>query len=88
MEDQTGKSLADKIIAQIKNNGLDLQNLRGQSYDGAANMSGVYNGVQAVITRMVPNAPYVHCADHSLNLVLNDSVKYVEIIRNVYDFLE
>ena len=31
--------------------GLSLQDLRGQRYDGAANMSGHYSGVQAMISR-------------------------------------
>ena len=37
---------------------------------------------------MAPNAPYVHCAKHEVNLVFNDSVKNVEEIRDFYDFVE
>ena len=30
---------------------LDITNLRGQSYDGASNMAGIYTGVQARIMK-------------------------------------
>ena len=40
----TGSMLADKITAAISAHGIDLHNLRGQSYDGAGNMSGKKNG--------------------------------------------
>lgn len=36
----------------------------------------------------MPNAIYVHCAAHNLNLILNDSVKNVLEIRNFFDFVE
>jgi hypothetical protein len=41
-------------------------------------MSDIYNGVQAKISKKVENAPYVHCAAYSLNLILNDAVKNVD----------
>lgn len=48
---------------------LSLENLRGQTYDGASNMSGQYNGCQAIIAREQPLAAYVHCSAHCTNLV-------------------
>ncbi|KAG7172178.1 hypothetical protein Hamer_G009519 [Homarus americanus] len=42
--------------------------MRGQSYDNAATMSGIYTGLQARIKAMNPLAYYVPCAGHSLNL--------------------
>lgn len=86
--DQTGAALSSAILDILRNNDLPLQKLRGQGYDGAANMSGVYKGVQAEISKLSPYAPYVHCAAHNLNLILNDSVKDVEEIRNFYDLLQ
>ncbi|XP_055903949.1 uncharacterized protein LOC129939810 [Eupeodes corollae] len=44
-------------------------NCRGQSYDNASNMSGIYLGLQTRIKTINPSADYVHCAAHSLNLV-------------------
>ena len=63
---------------------------RGQGYDGAANMSGVYSGfrMQTRIKEMEPLAKYVHCAAHNLNLTLNDSVKNIAELRRFYDTVE
>lgn len=48
---------------------LSMTNLRGQTYDGASNMSGEYNGCQAIIAQSQPLALYVHCGAHCVNLV-------------------
>jgi len=53
--------------------GIDCEFLYGQGYDGASNMSGQFQGVQAHIRVKYPKAIYVHCAVHSLNL----AVKYI-----------
>ena len=52
---------------------LDIKNLRGQGYDGASNMSGCFQGVQARILEKQPLAIYIHCVAHVLNLVVVDS---------------
>ena len=62
----------------VDNIGLDMKNLRGQAYDGARVMSGVYNGVQKLIKdRSTIPVPSIHCAAHNLNLVINDAVNSV-----------
>ena len=38
---------------------LPLSQCRGQAFDGASNMSGIRNGVQALITREEDRALYV-----------------------------
>ena len=48
---------------------LDISNLRGQSYDNASNMSGIYSGLQVRIRELNPFGHCVLCAAHSLNLV-------------------
>lgn len=54
---------------------LDWKNhLVGQSYDGAANMRGNYNGLQSLIKKINPHAIYVWCWAHWLNLVITDVV--------------
>jgi hypothetical protein len=45
----TGKGIANLILESLKQFGIDTKYLRGQGYDGAAAMSGKYNGVQAHI---------------------------------------
>ena len=76
---------------------LPLSQCRGQAYDGAANMSGIRNGVQALFKSEACKALYVHCLAHNLNLCLKDVTKTCDVVRNVmslfttlfnlYDFL-
>ena len=51
-------------------------------------MSGVYNGVQALIKEKVKNpAPFVHCSAHNLNLVLQDCVSSILHVKDFFDCL-
>ncbi|XP_063800287.1 52 kDa repressor of the inhibitor of the protein kinase-like [Pseudophryne corroboree] len=89
----TGEALSDSIIESLKSANLDIAYLRGQGYDGGANMSGLLKGVQAQILRMQPLAIYTNCANHRLNLALNKastvtSIRItVGIIANINNFL-
>ena len=56
---------------------LSLSQCRGQAFDGASNMSGIRNGVQALVKSEASKALYVHCLAHSLNLCLKDSLTAV-----------
>ncbi|XP_040063052.2 zinc finger MYM-type protein 1-like [Ixodes scapularis] len=52
--------------------GLDFSSLRGHCFDGAANMSGRFSGVQKKISDIQSKSVYVHCASHSLDLALQE----------------
>ena len=65
----TGHQLADLLFEFIKDNGISLKDLRGQSYDNASNMCGKYKGMQAIIKESNHQAESIPCAAHSLNLV-------------------
>ena len=54
---------------------LLLSQCRGLAFDGASNMSGIRNGVQALFKREENRALYVHCLAHSLNLSVQDVTK-------------
>lgn len=70
-EGTTGEGVAHKIKTTLQvGYGLDLQNLRGQGYDGAGNMAGKTKGAAALITADYPLALYLHCASHCLNLAI------------------
>lgn len=71
----------------ISGNGLSIKELLGQEYDGAPNMAGIYKVVQAEILIVAPNAPYVHCADHEVNLALNYSVTVKNAITSCYKII-
>ena len=46
--DVTGKGIATTIVDQSRSFGVDISKMRGQGYDGAASMSGKFNGVQLI----------------------------------------
>ena len=59
----------------------------GQGYDGAAVMFGIHNGVAALIKKVAPNAMYVHCNAHKLNLCLVDSCKIVPEAEDFFSLM-
>lgn len=61
---------------------FDIKMCRGVATDGAANMSGTFSGLQARIKAVEPRAIHIHCLAHSLNLVVQDSMKQVSVIRD------
>jgi hypothetical protein len=72
--DQCAKGIEDAIMKSFEVNNIQINKCRGQGYDGASVMSGVHNDLQKRICEREPNAVYVHCAAHNLNLVLKDAV--------------
>ena len=76
-----------KILYFVIQNSADLSKLRGQGYDGAANMCGD-SGLQARINEKNPYARYIHCCAHNLNLVISDAVRAIPELRNFFDNLE
>ncbi|XP_036973754.1 zinc finger MYM-type protein 1 [Acanthopagrus latus] len=53
------------------------EKLIAQTYDGAAVMASELNGVQAKVKEKVPEATFLHCYAHKLNLVLSQSAKSI-----------
>lgn len=86
VEGLTGNDISTVIINKIISLGLDPEFLRGQGYDGASNMAGNYNGVQAIIKTKYPSAVYIHCSSHILNLSLNAASKLPDI-RNIFSII-
>lgn len=67
--------LRDTVLKALSDLGLDITLCRGQCYDNASNMSGVYSGLQAKILEISPKAFYVPCTSHTLNLVGNNAAE-------------
>lgn len=63
------ESLTDAIFSTFKKYDLNVCFLRGQSYDNAKNMSGIYSGVQARVKNVISLADFVPCSAHSLNII-------------------
>lgn len=68
--DTYAETLFESLKEVLNRNNLSMSDIRGQSYDGASNMRGVYSGLQARVLNVNPYAPYVHCCAHRLNLVV------------------
>ena len=64
---------------------LPLAQCQGQALDGAANMSGIKNGVQALVKSESPQALFVQCL--ALNLCLKDVTNTCDMVRNVMSFI-
>ena len=81
-------SLSSYIIKLLHDLDLNLSKIVSQGYDGASVMSGRCNGVQAKIREVAPNAVYIHCFAHVLNLVLVDATKSLPIAAEFFALLE
>ena len=66
---------------------LDIKNIRGQGYDGASNMCGEWNGLQAKFLSDCPYAYYAHCFAHQLQLALVAASKEVPEVSNFFIIL-
>ena len=66
---------------------LPLSGLRGQSYDGAANMAGKNKGVQAILREKQPLALYVHCGPHCVNLVTQTACESSPVVSDALDLV-
>ncbi|VAI41896.1 unnamed protein product [Triticum turgidum subsp. durum] len=78
------KSCIDLLFSQL---GLNLEQVRGQGYDGASNMSGEFNGLQAKIMNENKSAYYVHCFAHKLNLVVVAIAKKIFEVGDFFDMV-
>ena len=75
-------TLASCILEELKKHKIHEtpQKLISQTYDGASVMAGSSRGVQAIVKESYPDAQYVHCHAHQLNLVM---MKTASINRDV-----
>lgn len=93
LKNHSATGMTEEVLNILKNLNIPIEKCYGQGYDGASVMSGAYNGVSAQIKRVQPNADYIHCASHNLNLVINDVVssckqisQYFTTLQNIYSF--
>ena len=88
---QLPNTKAETIFASIKGVfircSLPISQCRGQAFDGASNMSGIKNEVQALVKKKANKALYVHCLAHSFNLCLKDVPKTCSLIRDIMNFI-
>ncbi|XP_022681041.1 zinc finger MYM-type protein 1-like [Setaria italica] len=84
VSDTTALTLKESICAVLSANGLSIQDIRGQGYDGASNMRGEWNGLKALILNECPYAYYIHCMAHQLQLALVAASREVHEVHNFF----
>ena len=78
----SGEAISKKILEGVEKLSLDMRFCRGQGYDGTGNMAGKCSGAAARIQRMYPDAPYVHCGAHILNLCVAKACS-IQVVSNM-----
>ena len=81
------EELTTKFLETIQSVGLSVNDIRAQGYDGSSVMSGHVSGVQTRIRQVNPNAVYVHCRPHVLNLCIVHASK-LPLVRNIMDTMQ
>ncbi|KAI0492627.1 hypothetical protein KFK09_026903 [Dendrobium nobile] len=79
----TLKVAIEDILAK---HSLSIQRIRGQGYDGASNMRGEFHGLKALILNDNPQAFYVHCFAHQLQLCLVAVAKNHWQVKHLFEF--
>ncbi|KAF3849575.1 hypothetical protein F7725_019294, partial [Dissostichus mawsoni] len=67
---------------------IPIERLKGYCFDGASNMSGRFSGVQARLKEVCTDSLFVHCANHSLDLVLQEVGREVSLVAETLNFVQ
>ncbi|XP_073133307.1 uncharacterized protein [Henckelia pumila] len=84
VKDTVASTLKECIFSILSRHTLEVQNIRGQGYNGASNMRGEWNGLKALILSECPYAYYVHCFAHRLQLTLVAASKEVIPVHHFF----
>ncbi|KAI3715575.1 hypothetical protein L6452_22561 [Arctium lappa] len=84
VKDTTSLTLRNEISSSLSFHKLDVQDIRGQGYDGASNMRGEWNGLQALFLKECPYAYYIYCFAHQLQLALVAASKDVTEVHHFF----
>ena len=82
------EEMFDGLMTFLDTHGIDIKHCRGQPYDNASVMSGRYNGLQAKVAARNNLAAWIHCAGHSLNLVVKAAAERRSAAVSFFDILE
>ncbi|CAF4488527.1 unnamed protein product, partial [Rotaria magnacalcarata] len=72
---QNAETIVEVIFDILTRCGLNISACRGQSYDGASSMSGIYGGVSALVLKQQSKAFFVQCNADCLDLATIDFVR-------------
>ena len=84
----TAAALSSILLDQLKLLIGDCSDkLVAQTYDGAANLSGSRSGVQTRIKDHYPDAHFIHCYAHKLNLIIQKACSQNKSVRIFFNNL-
>ena len=75
--DRSAVSLSNHVIPFINEFSCG-DKLIAQTYDGGSVMAGQHGGLQKLIKDEFPQAMFIHCYAHQLNLILQQSVNHIK----------
>jgi len=87
-KDSSGIALFKLLEDNLKLHGLLLEDIVACSFDGAANMKGIYHGLQAYLKKVNPDIVYTHCMGHVLNLVMSESTNNLQLAEDLFGLIE
>lgn len=86
--DSSGETLFMCVRDVFLRLNVPIERLQGYCFDGASNMSGRFSGVQARLKKLCPESLFVHCANHSLDLALQEAAREVSLIAESMNFVQ
>ena len=88
VSEKNAASLVETVIEKLNDDGIDLNDCRGQAYDNAAVMSGVQTGVQKRILEINSQAQFIICKNNSLNLACIHAAEVHPTVVTFFDIMD
>jgi len=84
VQSTVGSDIAKAILEMLRTHNIPLNKIYWLEFDGAANMSGRTNGVQALLKSDLVNANYIHCRSHLLNLAAANVANVFKPLKGLF----
>ncbi|XP_065658893.1 zinc finger MYM-type protein 1-like [Hydra vulgaris] len=81
VKNSSGKGMYELLKKCFDDHSINFKNIVGESFDGAANMRGDFNGLYAYIKKENENSIYIWCYAHILNLCICDTCDNKDAIK-------
>ena len=88
VSETTCASLSNMLQDALLRLNLPMTHLRAQTYDGASNMSGKYQGCQALTKTVQPLAHYTHCGAHITHLICAKAIESAPFLRDALNVVQ
>jgi hypothetical protein len=79
----TSKHIYESLMSSLNESEIDIEKMVGTTFDGAANMAGNRNGVNALLKQDMLYLVTIHCLAHRVELAIKDVMKTEQ--SNLYD---